>query len=501
MVKNWCAFGLIFFCLIVLQFCFPAISAATEDDFLNLINMERTSLGKNNLSLNSQLTNASFLHSKDMVDNDYFSHTSLDGRTFVQRINNAGYSGYFTIGENLAYHSGTENAATVFDMWKNSAPHYANMIYSSFNEMGLGIYTGDYAGMEITMYTLDLGGRTISCTSGNNETRICGSDVGECVSGTQNRSCISGQWSSWSSCIEEIAPTIESCDNLDNDCDNLADENLDCVPLELTINNPQNNSLFFSSSVLFDLTLSKRIKVFNITDNNRKIYSCYGCGNISRTLYLLSGFHNLTLTAQEYNLNISRFFLSLRVYIPNLRISAVFPSSPSVSTPFGKNSRFSITYTSNLPLSGKVTVISQNYSETIMNNCSNGTNIRCYFQPLSLPDNLGDRVNVTFELKDEFNFSARKNNLALIDTREPNMTLNITKTNSSTIKTFRIRGYLTEYSKVEYANATSTYRLVCTMCTTFYNYFSFVNSATNIETNFRLTDRANNSVIKTIYLN
>jgi len=32
----------------------------------------------------------------------YFSHTSLDGRTFDQRIRNAGYTGSSPLGENLA---------------------------------------------------------------------------------------------------------------------------------------------------------------------------------------------------------------------------------------------------------------------------------------------------------------------------------------------------------------------------------------------------------------
>lgn len=47
----------------------------------------------------------------------------------------------------------------------------------------------------------------------------CESDIGECSSGTQTCS-----FGSWGSCSGNIGPTQETCDNKDNDCDNLIDE-------------------------------------------------------------------------------------------------------------------------------------------------------------------------------------------------------------------------------------------------------------------------------------
>lgn len=59
------------------------------------------------------------------------------------------------------------------------------------------------------------------CNCVNNQSRSCGSDVGECVSGTQT--CFSGDWGA---CEGEITPSTEVCDSLDNNCNNLTDEAL-----------------------------------------------------------------------------------------------------------------------------------------------------------------------------------------------------------------------------------------------------------------------------------
>ncbi len=109
-----------------------------EGDFIAILNAERAVLGKTSIAINSCLETAAYLHSQDMVEQDYFSHTSLDGRTFDQRIVAAGYTDYVSLAENIAYSSGEPNATQVYDMWKNSQGHYANMM-GDFNEAGLGV--------------------------------------------------------------------------------------------------------------------------------------------------------------------------------------------------------------------------------------------------------------------------------------------------------------------------------------------------------------------------
>ena len=131
------------------------VSASVESDFLSLINNERSKMGKSVLTYNDNLNSAAYSHSYEMAENDYFSHDSLDGTSFDKRIVSFGYNS-MSLGENIAYASGDADASRVFGMWKNSPPHYANMIDGSFNEIGLGIYSKN----GLTYYTLDFGKRT-----------------------------------------------------------------------------------------------------------------------------------------------------------------------------------------------------------------------------------------------------------------------------------------------------------------------------------------------------
>jgi hypothetical protein len=106
-----------------------------EDEMLLLVNNLRSENGLPPLRLNQNLNKAAFDHSKDMANNNYFSHAGLNGSNFGQRAKNAGYIG-FAYGENIA--AGTSTAATTFDIWKNSPDHRSNILSSNTNEMGIG---------------------------------------------------------------------------------------------------------------------------------------------------------------------------------------------------------------------------------------------------------------------------------------------------------------------------------------------------------------------------
>ncbi len=62
------------------------------------------------------------------------------------------------------------------------------------------------------------------CACTGTQQQPCGDfDLGECKKGTQT--CASGQWGN---CISAVGPTAEVCDGLDNNCDEVIDEGIEC---------------------------------------------------------------------------------------------------------------------------------------------------------------------------------------------------------------------------------------------------------------------------------
>jgi uncharacterized protein YkwD len=119
-------------------------SLSQEMDVINLVNNERVIEGLHIYSADDRLTDAARGHSEDMAINNYFSHTSLDGRVFSQRITYAGYV-WNQCGENMA--AGYYTPQAVVNGWMNSPGHRANILHPSFCDIGVG-----YAYEEVSTY-------------------------------------------------------------------------------------------------------------------------------------------------------------------------------------------------------------------------------------------------------------------------------------------------------------------------------------------------------------
>jgi uncharacterized protein YkwD len=72
-----------------------------------------------------------------MANQNYFSHTSKDGRTFDQRIKAAGYPR--PGGENIA--KGQRTAESVMKAWMDSPGHRRNIENCDFKAIGVGLDT------------------------------------------------------------------------------------------------------------------------------------------------------------------------------------------------------------------------------------------------------------------------------------------------------------------------------------------------------------------------
>ena len=100
-----------------------------------LVNQERRINKLHDLAWHDALFRAARGHSDDMATLDYFSHTSLDGRTPADRITAAGYP-WNTYGENIA--AGYSTPEAVMLGWMNSSGHRANILSTTFCELGVG---------------------------------------------------------------------------------------------------------------------------------------------------------------------------------------------------------------------------------------------------------------------------------------------------------------------------------------------------------------------------
>src|SRR5918997_1630092 len=120
----------------------PAIVRAT----LCVLNAERARHRLRPLRLNRRLSKAARRHARDMARRKYFSHDSLGGGSFVDRIRRAGYlrgARTWFVGENLAWGSHERSAPrAITRMWMNSPGHRANILSRSFNEVGIGLAYG-----------------------------------------------------------------------------------------------------------------------------------------------------------------------------------------------------------------------------------------------------------------------------------------------------------------------------------------------------------------------
>ena len=108
---------------------------ADEQEVFDLINTKRVANGLSALKINDELQNVARIKAQDMVNNNYFSHTSPTYGSPFDMIKSFGIS-YKTAGENIAGNS--SNSAAV-NAWMNSEGHRANILNSSFNYTGIGI--------------------------------------------------------------------------------------------------------------------------------------------------------------------------------------------------------------------------------------------------------------------------------------------------------------------------------------------------------------------------
>ena len=113
-----------------------------EWEVFNLINQQRSQNGLSPLKIDYEVQRVARIKAQDMVNNNYFSHTSPTYGSPFNMLNNIKVS-YRTAGENIAGNSSNSAAVTA---WMNSSGHKANILNSSFNYTGIGVINGSKYG-------------------------------------------------------------------------------------------------------------------------------------------------------------------------------------------------------------------------------------------------------------------------------------------------------------------------------------------------------------------
>lgn len=113
-----------------------------EEEVVRLVNVERAKNGLGALKMNWELSRVARYKSQDMHDKGYFSHTSPTYGSPFDMMKSFGIS-YRTAGENIAKGYATPQA--VVTGWMNSSGHRANILNSSFTQIGVGyVADGNY---------------------------------------------------------------------------------------------------------------------------------------------------------------------------------------------------------------------------------------------------------------------------------------------------------------------------------------------------------------------
>lgn len=136
-------------------FVMPDVLVEEQKNIIDLTNELREKKGVPLLERETKLYDSSQIKADDMVARDYFDHVSPDGQGLAYFLGRADYE-YRVAGENLGM--GFFQAEDLVNAWINSPTHYANLIDTDYDEIGIGLAMGEYEGMP-TVYAVQHFGR------------------------------------------------------------------------------------------------------------------------------------------------------------------------------------------------------------------------------------------------------------------------------------------------------------------------------------------------------
>lgn len=111
-----------------------------EKKAFELINGKRLEKGLQPLKWSDEVAKIARLHSQNMANYKFFSHTGLDGSLVNDRADRLGVSRWRAIGENIAFNRGYQNPVEfAVERWMLSTSHMQNLLNDRWKESGVGV--------------------------------------------------------------------------------------------------------------------------------------------------------------------------------------------------------------------------------------------------------------------------------------------------------------------------------------------------------------------------
>lgn len=134
-----------------LFFTYPTpaeLSAIISSNMISLINQSRVEAGVDPLKESPLLAQYAQAKGQDMIDQDYFTHDTPEGKRPWQWIDRSQFD-YIYAGENLAMDFVT--AEVVHAAFLKSPSHRRNVLNTKYQEVGIAVLEGELAGRQTTL--------------------------------------------------------------------------------------------------------------------------------------------------------------------------------------------------------------------------------------------------------------------------------------------------------------------------------------------------------------
>ncbi|MFD1849170.1 CAP domain-containing protein [Oceanobacillus bengalensis] len=113
------------------------VGLGMEKQVFTITNIIRNRYEKAALQWDNSVGEVAFLHSRDMAENDYFSHFGLNGDGLKERLA-AREVYYVAAGENIA--AQYTDAPAAIEGWLNSEGHREALLSDTYSHIGVGVY-------------------------------------------------------------------------------------------------------------------------------------------------------------------------------------------------------------------------------------------------------------------------------------------------------------------------------------------------------------------------